>query len=137
MLINWSKLCLQYIDDNLSLMSVGFLLGSPDDAIIWRGPKKNAMIREFLSEVDWGQLEYLLIDTPPGTSDEHLSTYSYLKNVCLMKKIIFIGIRSRKIFFKRFWGLLLYFSGKFVWCYYCNDASRSGLTWCKKRNWFL
>lgn len=62
-------------------MSIGFLLGSSEDAIIWRGPKKNAMIRQFLSEVDWGQLTYLLIDTPPGTSDEHLSAYNYLKYV--------------------------------------------------------
>lgn len=60
-------------------MSIGFLLSSPDDAIIWRGPKKNGMIRQFLSEVDWGTLDVLLMDTPPGTSDEHLSSVSYLK----------------------------------------------------------
>lgn len=48
-------------------MSIGFLLSSPDDAVIWRGPKKNGMIKQFLSEVDWGDLDYLLIDTPPGT----------------------------------------------------------------------
>lgn len=46
--------------------------------MIWRGPKKNGMIRQFLSEVDWGQLDYLVIDTPPGTSDEHLSATTYL-----------------------------------------------------------
>uniref|UniRef100_A0A182RMQ8 Cytosolic Fe-S cluster assembly factor NUBP1 homolog n=1 Tax=Anopheles funestus TaxID=62324 RepID=A0A182RMQ8_ANOFN len=72
----WSPV---YIEDNLSLMSIGFLLGSPDDAIIWRGPKKNGMIRQFLTEVDWGQLDYLLLDTPPGTSDEHLSATTFLK----------------------------------------------------------
>lgn len=71
----WSPV---YVDDNLSVMSIGFLLGSPDDAIIWRGPKKNGMIRQFLSEVDWGQLDYLILDTPPGTSDEHLSATTYL-----------------------------------------------------------
>lgn len=71
----WSPV---YIEDNLSLMSIGFLLASADDAIIWRGPKKNGMIRQFLSEVDWGQLDYLVIDTPPGTSDEHLSATTYL-----------------------------------------------------------
>lgn len=71
----WSPV---YVDDNLSVMSIGFLLGSPDDAIIWRGPKKNGMIRQFLSEVDWGQLDYLILDTPPGTSDEHLSSTTYL-----------------------------------------------------------
>lgn len=54
------------MDDNLSVMSIGFLLDSPDSAIIWRGPKKNGMIRQFLSQVDWGSLDYLLMDTPPG-----------------------------------------------------------------------
>ncbi len=60
-------------------MSVGFLLSSLDDAVIWRGPKKNGLIKQFLRDVDWGDLEYLLIDTPPGTSDEHLSIVQYLK----------------------------------------------------------
>lgn len=58
---------IQYVEDNLSVMSIGFLLSSPDDAIIWRGPKKNGMIRQFLSDVDWGKLDFLLMDTPPGT----------------------------------------------------------------------
>jgi Mrp family chromosome partitioning ATPase len=73
----WSPV---FIDENLSLMSIGFLLDSADDAIIWRGPKKNGMIRQFLSEVDWGQLDFLILDTPPGTSDEHLSVASYLSS---------------------------------------------------------
>lgn len=81
----WSPV---YVSDNLSLMSIGFLLGSPDDAIIWRGPKKNGMIKQFLSEVDWGQLDYLLIDTPPGTSDEHLSAVSYLSKADLTGAIV-------------------------------------------------
>lgn len=68
------------VDDNICLMSIGFLLGSSDDAIIWRGPKKNGMIRQFLSEVDWGSLDLLLLDTPPGTSDEHLSAVNYLRD---------------------------------------------------------
>ncbi|XP_034942914.1 cytosolic Fe-S cluster assembly factor NUBP1 homolog [Chelonus insularis] len=72
----WSPI---YVEDNLSLMSIGFLLESPSDAVIWRGPKKNGMIRQFLSDVDWGSLDYLILDTPPGTSDEHLSAASYLK----------------------------------------------------------
>ncbi|KAK9722981.1 NUBPL iron-transfer P-loop NTPase [Popillia japonica] len=81
----WSPV---YVEDNLSVMSIGFLLGSPDDAVIWRGPKKNGMIRQFLSEVDWGNLDYLLIDTPPGTSDEHLSATTYLSNAGLTGAII-------------------------------------------------
>lgn len=60
------NICFQYVDENLSVMSIGFLLASPDDAVIWRGPKKNGMIKQFLGEVDWGSLDYLLIDTPPG-----------------------------------------------------------------------
>ncbi|XP_076238492.1 NUBP iron-sulfur cluster assembly factor 1 [Calliopsis andreniformis] len=81
----WSPV---YIEDNLSLMSIGFLLSSPSDAVIWRGPKKNGMIRQFLSEVDWGNLDYLILDTPPGTSDEHLSAASFLKDAGIAGAII-------------------------------------------------
>nr|CAI5830312.1 unnamed protein product [Callosobruchus analis] len=81
----WSPVA---VDDNLSLMSIGFLLASPDDAVIWRGPKKNGMIRQFLSEVDWGSLDYLLVDTPPGTSDEHLSAATYLSQAGVTGAII-------------------------------------------------
>ncbi|KAG5672677.1 hypothetical protein PVAND_002788 [Polypedilum vanderplanki] len=73
----WSPV---FIEENLSLMSIGFLLDSPDDAIIWRGPKKNGMIRQFLSEVNWESLDYLIIDSPPGTSDEHLSVSTYISS---------------------------------------------------------
>ncbi|RKF57967.1 Cytosolic Fe-S cluster assembly factor CFD1 [Erysiphe neolycopersici] len=57
----------------LKCMSLGFLLPKRSDAVVWRGPKKTAMVRQFLSDVLWGDLDYLLIDTPPGTSDEHIS----------------------------------------------------------------
>lgn len=73
----WSPV---YVEDNLSVMSVGFLLASPEDAVIWRGPKKNGLIKQFVRDVDWGDLDYLLIDTPPGTTDEHLSIVQYLKH---------------------------------------------------------
>uniref|UniRef100_A0A8C7IRU3 Nucleotide binding protein 1 (MinD homolog, E. coli) n=1 Tax=Oncorhynchus kisutch TaxID=8019 RepID=A0A8C7IRU3_ONCKI len=69
-----------YVEDNLAVMSIGFLLSSPDDAVIWRGPKKNGMIKQFLRDVDWGELDYLIVDTPPGTSDEHLSIVQYLSS---------------------------------------------------------
>ena len=52
----------------LLCMSVGFLLKNRGDSVVWRGPKKNAMIRQFLSDVRWGELDYLVVDTPPGTS---------------------------------------------------------------------
>ncbi|KAL4793399.1 P-loop containing nucleoside triphosphate hydrolase protein [Aspergillus venezuelensis] len=57
----------------LRCMSLGFLLRDRGDAVIWRGPKKTAMIRQFLTDVYWGETDYLLIDTPPGTSDEHIA----------------------------------------------------------------
>ena len=63
---------------SLAVMSVGFLLKSKNDSVVWRGPKKNAMIRQFLGDVRWGPLDYLIIDTPPGTSDEHISIMEYL-----------------------------------------------------------
>ncbi|KAJ8083707.1 cytosolic Fe-S cluster assembly factor cfd1 [Marasmius tenuissimus] len=65
----------------LACMSVGFLLKKREDSVVWRGPKKNGMIRQFLSDVRWGELDYLVIDTPPGTSDEHLSLLEHLAPV--------------------------------------------------------
>ena len=65
----------------LSCMSLGFILPNRSDAVIWRGPKKTAMVRQFLTDVLWPELDYLLIDTPPGTSDEHISLLeTLLKN---------------------------------------------------------
>ncbi len=72
----WSPV---WVSDNLGVMSVQFMLPNRDDAVIWRGPKKNGLIKQFLRDVEWGDLDYLLVDTPPGTSDEHLSVNSYLK----------------------------------------------------------
>ncbi len=67
------------VEDNLAVMSVGFLLPSKNDAVIWRGPRKNGLIKQFLTDVVWDNLDYLIIDTPPGTSDEHISIIKYLK----------------------------------------------------------
>jgi Mrp family chromosome partitioning ATPase len=58
---------------NLKVISVGFLLGSEDEALIWRGPAKTGLIQQFLRDVDWGELDYLVIDCPPGTGDEPLT----------------------------------------------------------------
>ncbi|UTF50567.1 Mrp/NBP35 family ATP-binding protein [Desulfomicrobium sp. ZS1] len=58
---------------NLKVMSMGFLLRNPDDAVIWRGPVKGNVIKQFLKDVAWGDLDYLIIDAPPGTGDEPLS----------------------------------------------------------------
>lgn len=81
----WSPV---YTEDNLSLVSVGFLT-APEDAVIWRGPRKNGMIKQFLRDVDWGDVDYLLVDTPPGTSDEHLSLAQYLKD-CNLDGVVLV-----------------------------------------------
>jgi ATP-binding protein involved in chromosome partitioning len=56
----------------LKMMSIGFLMPS-DKALIWRGPLVAQLINQFLSDVNWGKLDYLVIDMPPGTGDAHLS----------------------------------------------------------------
>jgi len=57
----------------LSVMSIGFMLPNRDDPVIWRGPLKYRLIKQFLKDVEWGELDYLVIDSPPGTGDEPLS----------------------------------------------------------------
>lgn len=56
----------------IKMMSIGFLTPA-DGAVIWRGPMASSALRQFISDVDWGELDYLLIDLPPGTSDIHLT----------------------------------------------------------------
>jgi Mrp family chromosome partitioning ATPase len=89
-------------DTRIQLMSLGFLLKDRGDSVVWRGPKKTAMVRQFVTDVLWEDVEYLLIDTPPGafpafwfcceecwglmrcglgTSDEHISLAEQLRNV--------------------------------------------------------
>lgn len=58
---------------------MGFILPNPDDAVIWRGPRKNGLIKQFLKDVNWGDIDFLVVDAPPGTSDEHISIAQYLK----------------------------------------------------------
>lgn len=60
-------------NDNLSVISMDSLLQDRDQAILWRGPKKSAAIRQFIADVEWGQLDFLFIDSPPGTGDEHMT----------------------------------------------------------------
>ncbi len=65
----------------LKVMSIGFLLREQDDAVIWRGPMKMSVIKQFLTEVEWGELDYLVIDSPPGTGDEPLSVCQLIDHV--------------------------------------------------------
>lgn len=67
-----------YVADNLAAMSIQFMLPEDDSAVIWRGSKKNQLIKKFLKDVDWDELDYLVVDTPPGTSDEHISINKFM-----------------------------------------------------------
>ncbi len=64
--------------ENLKVISLGFLLPDDDEAVIWRGPVKGGLIKQFIEEVAWGNLDYLVVDCPPGTGDEPLSVLQIL-----------------------------------------------------------
>jgi len=68
--VPWSK--------NLWVMSLGFLMPDQDEAVIWRGPVKTGLIRQFLQNVAWGDLDFLVVDCPPGTGDEPLTVIQLL-----------------------------------------------------------
>jgi ATP-binding protein involved in chromosome partitioning len=61
------------VNEHLKLVSMSFLLESPDFPVIWRGPMKMKVIQQFLGDVEWGDLDWMIIDSPPGTGDEPLS----------------------------------------------------------------
>lgn len=63
---------------NLKVMSIGFLIENARDAVIWRGPVKYNVIQQMLRDVAWGELDYLIIDSPPGTGDEPLTVAQLL-----------------------------------------------------------
>ena len=64
--------------DTLKIMSIGFLLQDESNAVIWRGPMKHNVIKQFVTDVSWGDLDYLIVDCPPGTGDEPLSIVQLL-----------------------------------------------------------
>ena len=70
----------------LKVISVAFFLEHPEQAVIWRGPMKMAVIKQFLGDVNWGELDFLIIDSPPGTGDEPLSVCQLIDDMdgCLM-----------------------------------------------------
>ena len=65
----------------LKVMSIGFLLKDPSNAVIWRGPMKMGAIQQFVKDVEWGDLDYLIIDSPPGTGDEPLSVCQIIEDL--------------------------------------------------------
>jgi len=67
------KLAPMSYSDNVSAISIECLMPNKDDAVIWRGPLKHSAINQFIADVDWGELDFLIVDSPPGTGDEPLS----------------------------------------------------------------
>ncbi len=67
------RLCPIKYSDNLAAVSIESLSVNKDDAIIWRGPIKHSAIQQFIGDVEWGELDYLIVDCPPGTGDEPLT----------------------------------------------------------------
>lgn len=74
------KLAPARYSDNLHAVSIESLTANKDDAIIWRGPIKFSAIRQFIGDVEWGDLDYLVIDSPPGTGDEPLTVAQTIKD---------------------------------------------------------
>lgn len=67
--------------DGIRAASMAFLLSSRDSPVVWRGPMKMAAIKQFIQDVDWGELDFLIIDLPPGTSDEPLSVVQLIPDL--------------------------------------------------------
>jgi len=70
--VNWN---------GMKVLSMGFFLNTSDDAVIWRGPMKMGVIKQFLKDAAWGELDFLIVDSPPGTGDEPLSIVQLLGNI--------------------------------------------------------
>ncbi len=65
----------------VKVISVASLIATKENAIIYKGPRKAHLIKKILKETFWGRLDYLIFDTPPGTSDEHLTIIKLLKSL--------------------------------------------------------
>jgi Mrp family chromosome partitioning ATPase len=66
---------------SLKVISMAFFIGDPDNPVVWRGPLKHNAISQFVGEVEWGNLDFLIADLPPGTGDEPLSVAHVIKDV--------------------------------------------------------
>jgi Mrp family chromosome partitioning ATPase len=66
---------------NLGVISMAFFLPDRDSPVIWRGPLKSGVIKQFIGQAAWGNLDYLIVDLPPGTGDAPLSVAQFIKNI--------------------------------------------------------
>ncbi len=116
-------------NDNLKVVSLEYMMKDRDEAIIWRGPLKIQAIRQFVADMDWGELDYLIIDAPPGTGDEPLSVAQTIPNVTAVvvttpQKVALADVRKSISFCKtvnmEITGVIENMSG-FV-CPHCNQT---------------
>lgn len=115
---------------DIKVMSIGFLIQEQDDALIWRGPMKAGVIQQFIRDVDWGELDYLVVDCPPGTGDEPLSIAQLLDEgtgavlVTTPQKVALVDVRKSITFCRQLklpvYGIVENMSG-FV-CPKCNEV---------------
>jgi ATP-binding protein involved in chromosome partitioning len=122
------KLAPMRYNDHLAAVSIEALIPSKDDAIIWRGPMKFSVIKQFIGEVDWGELDFLIIDSPPGTGDEPLTIAQTIKDaraviVTTPQEVALADVRKSINFCKtmemRIAGLIENMSG--CVCPHCNE----------------
>jgi len=91
------------------VVSAGFFLRNLDDALIWRGPLKMAAIKQFLKDVAWGDLDFLIVDSPPGTGDEPFSVIQLIGRldgaviVTTPQRVAAANVR-KSITFCRYWA---------------------------------
>ncbi len=123
------KLQPKRFSENLCAVSIESLLPDRDEAVIWRGPVKYNAIRQFIEEVEWGDLDYLIIDAPPGTGDEPLTIAQLIKDakaiiVTTPQEVALADVRKSISFCRRvqldIFGLIENMSG-FV-CPHCGEA---------------
>ena len=77
----WTPARPEGFEGRLAVVSLALMLPTRESAVVWRGPRKHATIVSFLRDVFWSRLDYLLVDTPPGTSDEHLTAVTALRGL--------------------------------------------------------
>jgi ATP-binding protein involved in chromosome partitioning len=115
----------------VKVISLGVFLNDSSEAVIWRGPMKMGAIKQFLGDVDWGQLDYLIIDCPPGTGDEPLSLVQLIPNpagaiiVTTPQEVALAAVRKSVNFTQRvglkLLGIVENFAG--YCCPHCHEIS--------------
>jgi ATP-binding protein involved in chromosome partitioning len=114
--------------NNLKAVSVESLMPTKDEAVIWRGPIKYSAIQQFIGDVEWGELDFLVIDSPPGTGDEPLTIAQIVKDakaiiVTTPQEVALADVRKSISFCKRVkmavFGLIENMSG--LSCPHCGE----------------